>query len=37
VDVLLAPLAPDVFTHQRADGLTPAQIADALARRTLAG
>ena len=40
VDALLAPLAPDVFAHQRAGGLTPAQIADALAtlaRRTLAG
>lgn len=40
VDALLAPLAPDVFAHQRASGLTPAQIADALAalaRRTLAG
>ena len=29
VDALLAPLAPDVFAHQRASGLTPAQIADA--------
>ena len=40
VDALLAPLAPDVFAHQRASGLTPAQIDDALAtlaRRTLAG
>jgi AcrR family transcriptional regulator len=40
VDALLAPLAPDVFAHQRASGLTPAQIAGALttlARRTLAG
>jgi AcrR family transcriptional regulator len=39
VDALLAPLAPDVFAHQRATGLTPAQIAAdlaTLARRTLA-
>jgi hypothetical protein len=38
-DALLAPLAPEVFAHQRAGGLTPAQIgADlaVLARRTLA-
>ena len=39
VDALLAPLAPDVFAHQRATGLTPAQVAAdlaTLARRTLA-
>jgi hypothetical protein len=39
VDTLLAPLAPDVFAHQRASGLTPADIAAdlaTLARRTLA-
>lgn len=31
VDALLAPLAPDVFAHQRAAGLSPEQIADDLA------
>lgn len=31
VDALLAPLAPDVYAHQRAGGATPAQIADDLA------
>jgi AcrR family transcriptional regulator len=39
VDALLAPLAPDVFTHQRADGLSARRIADdlsLLARRALA-
>ncbi|WP_261717300.1 TetR/AcrR family transcriptional regulator [Streptomyces sp. FZ201] len=31
VDILLAPLAPEVFRHQRDDlGLSPGQIADAL-------
>ena len=38
VDALLAPLAPDVVFHQRAAGLAPGAIADALvllARRTL--
>jgi AcrR family transcriptional regulator len=30
VDALLAPLAPDVFAHQRARGLSAAEIADAL-------
>jgi AcrR family transcriptional regulator len=38
VDALLAPLAPDVFAHQRATGLSARQIADdlsLLARRTL--
>jgi AcrR family transcriptional regulator len=38
VDALLAPLAPEVYAHQRADGLQQAQIADALgtlARRVL--
>ncbi|MEV0582632.1 TetR/AcrR family transcriptional regulator [Nonomuraea sp. NPDC050310] len=33
VDVLLAPLAPDVYTYQRQDrGLSPAQITAALGR-----
>jgi AcrR family transcriptional regulator len=32
VDVLLAPLAGEVFRFQRASGVTPAQVADALAR-----
>jgi AcrR family transcriptional regulator len=39
VDALLAPLAPDVFAHQRASGLSARRIADdlsLLARRTLA-
>jgi hypothetical protein len=31
VDVLLAPLAAEVFRYQRANGLTPVQIAAALA------
>ncbi len=31
VDALLAPLAPDVFSHQRARGLSAREIADALA------
>jgi AcrR family transcriptional regulator len=31
VDALLAPLAPDVFAHQRASGLTSKEIADDLA------
>jgi AcrR family transcriptional regulator len=31
VDVLLAPLAPDVFAHQRASGLRGKRIADDLA------
>jgi AcrR family transcriptional regulator len=31
VDALLAPLAPDVFAHQRATGLTAREIADDLA------
>ena len=31
VDVLLAPLAAEVFRHQRANGVTPGQIAEALA------
>jgi hypothetical protein len=38
VDALLAPLAPEVFAHQRAAGLTPAAIAaglETLARRVL--
>jgi AcrR family transcriptional regulator len=38
VDVLLAPLAPDVHRHQRGAGLTAEQISDdlaELARRTL--
>jgi AcrR family transcriptional regulator len=38
VDALLAPLAPEVFAHQRARGLAPAAIAaglEALARRVL--
>ena len=30
VDAMLAPLAPDVFAHQRASGLSERQIADAL-------
>jgi AcrR family transcriptional regulator len=33
-DPLLAPLAPDVFVHQRAQGLSPTQIKAALARLT---
>jgi AcrR family transcriptional regulator len=40
VDVLLAPLAAEVFRHQRASGVTPGRIADALAhlaRRVLSG
>jgi AcrR family transcriptional regulator len=40
VDVLLAPLAAEVFRFQRASGVTPAQIAEALthlARRVLTG
>jgi AcrR family transcriptional regulator len=39
VGALLAPLAPDLYAHQRASGLSPEQIADALAalaRRALA-
>jgi AcrR family transcriptional regulator len=39
VDALLAPLAPDVFAHQRASGLSTRRIADdlsVLARRALA-
>jgi AcrR family transcriptional regulator len=38
VDALLAPLAPEVFAHQRATGLAPAAIAaglETLARRLL--
>ena len=38
VDALLAPLAPDVYAHQRAGGLSSGQIADdltLLAERTL--
>jgi AcrR family transcriptional regulator len=38
VDALLAPLAPDVFAHQRAGGLSARRIGDdlsLLARRTL--
>ena len=38
VDAMLAPLAPDVFAHQRASGLAERQIADdltILATRTL--
>ncbi|MQM24687.1 TetR/AcrR family transcriptional regulator [Glycomyces albidus] len=31
-DALLAPLAPDVFAHQRAQGLSPSAIKSALAR-----
>ena len=31
VDALLAPLAPDVFVHQRDGGLSARQIADDLA------
>lgn len=31
VDVLLAPLAPELYRYQREAGLSPAQIADALA------
>jgi AcrR family transcriptional regulator len=31
VDVLLAPLAAEVYRHQRASGVTPVQIAEALA------
>jgi hypothetical protein len=37
-DALLAPLAPDVYAHQRASGADAAQMADDLAlraRRTL--
>jgi AcrR family transcriptional regulator len=30
VDAMLAPLAPDVFAHQRASGVSERQIADAL-------
>jgi AcrR family transcriptional regulator len=30
IDAILAPLAPDVFAHQRATGLSEAQIADDL-------
>jgi AcrR family transcriptional regulator len=40
VDALLAPLAAEVFRFQRDSGVTPAQIADALAhlaRRVLSG
>jgi hypothetical protein len=40
VDALLAPLAAEVFRFQRASGVAPAQVADALARlarRVLAG
>ena len=40
VDALLAPLAPDVFQHQRERGLSARRIADdlaLLARRTLGG
>ena len=40
VDVLLAPLAAEVFRFQRESGISPAQIADALAhlaRRVLSG
>jgi AcrR family transcriptional regulator len=40
VDALLAPLAPDVFAHQRATGVSARRIADdlsLLARRVLAG
>jgi AcrR family transcriptional regulator len=40
VDALLAPLAPDVYAHQRASGLTQDQVADALAslaQRVLGG
>jgi AcrR family transcriptional regulator len=40
VDVLLAPLAAEVFRHQRASGVTTEQIVDALAhvaRRVLSG
>ncbi len=39
VDVLLAPLAAEVFRHQRTSGVTPAQVANALgllAHRVLA-
>jgi hypothetical protein len=32
VDVLLAPLAAEVYVHQRGRGLTSAQIAEALSR-----
>jgi AcrR family transcriptional regulator len=32
VDVLLAPVSAELYLHQCARGLTPAQIADALAR-----
>lgn len=32
VDVLLAPLAAEVYVHQRARGLTSAQISEALDR-----
>jgi hypothetical protein len=32
VDVLLSPVSAELYLHQRARGLTPAQIADALAR-----
>jgi AcrR family transcriptional regulator len=38
VDAFLAPLAPDVYVHQRESGLTPEQISDdlaVLARRAL--
>ena len=40
VDALLAPLAPDVFAHQRGSGLSARQIADdlaTLAARALSG
>jgi AcrR family transcriptional regulator len=30
IDAMLAPLAPDVFAHQRASGLSERQIADAV-------
>jgi AcrR family transcriptional regulator len=39
-DVLLAPLAAEVFRYQRASGVAPAQVADALgllARQVLSG
>ena len=39
VDALLAPVAPDVFAHQRERGLSVGEITDALetlARRVMA-
>jgi AcrR family transcriptional regulator len=35
IDTLLAPLAPDLYAHQRARGLTPRQISDGLSTLAL--